>query len=659
MKTKLFFLSLFLLAAINLMAYDFKYGDLYYNITSDSTAEVTSGIEDRYTELSSINIPTTVIYEGNYYDVTGIHSYTFQHCKKLTSIIIPYGVTSIEYAAFINCSSLSSITIPYSITSIGESAFEGCSSLTSVRGSIAANSRRIFYGCSALESIAIGCTSIGESAFEGCSSLTEIDIPKSVTTIGDYAFAGCTGIKSFTLSRYVTQIGHGIVGGCSNLQTIVVDKGNPIYDSRGNCNAIIETATNTLVAGCINTTIPDIIDTIGEDAFYFCDNLQTIIIPKCVKKISRGAFAGCKNLSSVTIEDGVKEIEGDLTEFYELRRGAFQGCTKLSTISFPKSLTKIGAYAFANCIMLDSVIIPGHIKDWEPFVFANDYSLSSITISNELTYIPHGAFLQCALTAINLPNGITKIDNWAFGICPKLKTITIPQSVTFIGMYAFAECTALTSVVCYAIEPPATIVEDIDYGDTDPFYGVPTIPLYVPAESVEKYKQAECWKDFIVLPLSAKPADVDEPILNPSDNNVEIIWPQDPSATTYTIDISKGGELVCSLVFDANGVLQSIRFSAPSRSQESTTAQAQAANNGFSFVVEGLESGTTYHYTINATNSAGNILQTYSGTFKTTGIEMGIDDAGMNQTPTKFIRDGKVIIRQGNKHYTTTGTELE
>lgn len=352
-------------------------------------------------------------------------------------------------------------------------------------------------------------------------------------------------------------------------------------------------------------------------------------------------------------------------------------------------MIKIGDYVFSDCPKLNSITIPGSVADWGECTFFSETrspSLSSVIIGNGVTYIPRFTFSGCTdLKTVVIPNSVTRIENGAFGGCSSLETIaipnsvtrieteafygcsnlttiTIPNSVTFVGAGAFAYCSGLTSVTCYAIEPPSTTNTIYTWMDTivcDPFEGLPTMPLYVPAESVERYKQAECWKDFIVLPLSAKPADVDEPILNPSDNDVEIIWPQDPSATTYTIEIRKDDDLVCSLVFDANGVLQSIRFSAPSRSQESTTAQAQAANNGFSFVVEGLESGTTYHYTINAQNSAGNILQTYSGTFKTTGIEMSMNDAGMNQTPTKFIRDGKVVIRQGNKHYTATGIELE
>ena len=932
MKTKSFFLSLFLLTAINLMAYDFKYGDLYYNITSDSTVEVTGTGEDYsyndyYRELTSINIPASVTYDGKNYSVTSIRNGVFADCSRLTSITVPSTVTSIgnkafdstpwyddlpngvvyinsvlyEYKgkmpqwtdivvkegtisispyAFDRCENLYSVTLPNTITSIGEFAFSDCTGLTSVympnvamtiggrafsgcsnlssitlpngvtigwgtfmdctgltsitipqntqsigynafggtnietitiesaelneigsnvftswtTGNTAPLSKIIwnvsgtnttaptdlwynynwkeessydirsqitsvefgdsvsyipeglcenfsnltsitisegiqsigsyvFYNCSNLKSIvwnAKDCNDdpfhsvssqiesfqfgyrvqqipdrlcsdmekitnihipnsvkfIGDKAFEGCKELKSITIPNSVTVIGDKAFAGCKKLESLTLSKNATKIGKLIITGCNNMQAVVVERGNPVYDSRNNCNAIIETATNTLIAGCRNTIIPNTVDTIGIGAFCRCDSLKTITIPKGVRTIVSGAFSYCTNLSSVIIEDGIEIIEGfnfDPAEAiygYSEALGAFYGCTNLSSINFPNSITKIGYGAFADCTRLDSITLPSGIKEWGAYTFAADSLLSSVKISNGITYIPDGAFGGCTnLAGITIPNSVTKIGAEAFIECSCLRTITIPQNVTSIGMSTFVGCSALTSVICYAIEPPTISRYLVRYnGDTiyyydddyiDPFDGLPTIPLYVPAESVEKYKQAECWKDFIVLPLSAKPANVDEPILNPSDNNVEIIWPQDPSATTYTIDICKDGELVCSLVFDANGVLQSIRFSAPSRSQESTTAQAQATNNGFSFVVEGLESGTTYHYTINAQNSAGNILQTYSGTFKTTGVEMGMNDAGMNQTPTKFIRDGKVVIRQGDKHYTTTGIELE
>ena len=126
-------------------------------------------------------------------------------------------------------------------------------------------------------------TSIGSSAFQYCSGLTSITIPNSVASIGSYAFSYCYGLTS-----------------------MVVETGNKNYDSRENCNAIIETATNTLLAGCQNTVIPNSVTSIGENAFYFCLTLTSIVIPSSVKSIGKRAFLDCRNLS--TINSYIKNV---------------------------------------------------------------------------------------------------------------------------------------------------------------------------------------------------------------------------------------------------------------------------------------------------------------------------------------------------------------
>ena len=147
---------------------------------------------------------------------------------------VTYCITSIGEKAFMWCRYLKSITIPDCITSIGKQAFERCDSLTSIV-------------------IPNGVTNIGVNAFENCEALTDITIPKSVKTIGEAAFTGC-----------------------SSLTSIVVSEGNTVYDSRENCNAIIETDTNTLICGCYNTTIPNSVESIGAEAFCRCESLIDI-----------------------------------------------------------------------------------------------------------------------------------------------------------------------------------------------------------------------------------------------------------------------------------------------------------------------------------------------------------------------------------------------
>ena len=278
---KLFSLFLALVATASLWAYDFQSGDLCYNITSSSapyTAEVTyqhyQSISN-YSGLTTATIPSSVTYNGTIYSVTSIGNYAFYDCYSLTSVTIPNSVTSIGGAAFYNCESFTKTNYTGDIAGWCDIKFGG------------SYANPMYYS---------------HNFYINDQEIKDLVIPNSVDSIHNYAFCRCSGLTSLTIPNSVTSIGASAFADCDSLTSMVVESGNTTYDSRDNCNAIIKTASNTLIAGCQNTIIPNSVTSIGSYAFYGCSSLTSITIPESVMSIGSYAFHGCSSLTSITCE---------------------------------------------------------------------------------------------------------------------------------------------------------------------------------------------------------------------------------------------------------------------------------------------------------------------------------------------------------------------
>ena len=153
-------------------------------------------------------------------------------------------------------------------------------------------------------------TSIADDAFSGCSGLTKLTLPSRVASIGRWAFYGCSGLTELTLSNSLVSIGGNAFSWCSGLEKIMVESGNSRYDSRDNCNSIIETETNTLIAGCKNSIIPNSVTSIGDSAFGGCSGLTELTLPNSVTSIGDAAFSECSGLSKITSLAGIPPVCG-------------------------------------------------------------------------------------------------------------------------------------------------------------------------------------------------------------------------------------------------------------------------------------------------------------------------------------------------------------
>ena len=444
-----------------------------YNLTSITIPDSVTSIGDssfrECEKLTSIIIPDSV---------TDIGTSAFILCRRLKSVIIPNSVISIGDSAFVFCSSLTSINIPDGVTSIGDKTFGYCENLTNINipDSVTRIGEYAFNSCSKIANVTIpyGVTSIGYSAFAHCEEMESIIvdekntvfdsrencnaiiksktneliygckssfIPDSVTKIGECAFYDCVGLKSINIPESVTSIGDYAFNYCSLLDRITVDDNNTVYDSRENCNAIIESDSNKLIYGCNSTVIPDSVISIKFRAFSGLTTLENIEIPESVTSIGSSAFSGCSSLKEITVPSSVDKIDDN----------TFYNCTALKTVNLPDGITSIGEGAFYNTAVYND---PASYKGNKVLYLGDNRYLIAYgkqlygqrfngIVNPDTVLIADGAFRGADCETVQLNEGLKYIGREAFADS-SVKTVYFPESIEDCSNDVFNGCGSLT-----------------------------------------------------------------------------------------------------------------------------------------------------------------------------------------------------------------------
>lgn len=429
----------------------------YYNVTStfefpDLISDLSLG--DLNFSIISTDEKTVQVYKNGY---------------PKGDIVIPstvtidgdtYTVVAVKERGFASCADIVSVTLPESVNTIGESAFSHCTSLTNIN-------------------IPAAVTELPQSVFSYCG-FTSFDVPATIKTIGAWAFGACA-LESVTLHEGLTTI-YAQAFAHTELTSLDIP------------------ASVTLIGGSEPDAaapfywVPDLeaINVASDNTSYA--SIDGVLFNKGITEVLR--YPTAKAATSYTIPETVKKIhDSAFSDFYG--NGSL-----LEEVIFPDGLEEIGPYAFSNFTKshLKEINLPNTVTTVGAYAFHGSTNVTKLTLSNSLTEIAEAAFTcLMSITELEVPEGIEKIGAWGFGELTSVTKVKLPKSLVSLGQYAFGYARSLEEVSCDNPEPP--VCHSIAFYNTD----VTSVTLSVPSESVELYRNADVWKDFMIVSAASNP----------------------------------------------------------------------------------------------------------------------------------------------------------
>lgn len=382
-------------------------------------------------------------YEGNNSDVTipeGVECITWRAFEKNNSIkrvILPSTIKELRQKAFSECEELEHIEFRVMPENYTGCAFCNCKKLndTIIHGDTLI---RVPRSTSGKYVIPKGIVNIGKGAFCDCANITELVITPGVKSIEELAFNGLVNLRSILISASVESIEERAFIDCGKVEKITIDKSNLKYDSRDDCNAIVETKLNRIIFGCSKTVFVDTITSIGEHAFSYCSKLKELTLPNTITEVKSYAFENCDNLKIAELPSSLKLVEGFI----------FQECKNLKEVILNEGIENIDFAAFYECDNLVSINIPNSFIP-EDLLFS-DCCFNEIVKSVKTPVFNDHLFISLPQSFSGhyvIPEGITCVNEYAFYGCENLTGVTFPDSIKEVSQSAFEKCSNLAKII--------------------------------------------------------------------------------------------------------------------------------------------------------------------------------------------------------------------